>query len=143
MWCRHSTSYVVNGPMLIVDASCLYEVVADTARADDVRARLSADPDHAAPSVVDVEVVSVIRRDYRLGRLDATAARQAVEDLRDWPGERFGHRQLLSRVWDLRGSIRTWDAFYVALAEVLDGTLVTADARLARAPGPRCSIDVV
>jgi len=131
--------------MLIVDASCLYEVVADTARADDVRARLAADPDHAAPSVVDVEVVSVIRRDYLLGSLDATAASasQAVEDLRDWPGERFGHRQLLGRVWDLKGSIRTWDAFYVALAEVLDGTLITADARLARVPGPRCTIDVV
>lgn len=129
--------------MLIVDASCLYEVVADTARADDVRVRLAADPDHAAPSVVDVEVVSVIRRDYRLGRLDATAANQAVEDLRDWPGERFGHRQLLGRVWDLKGSIRTWDAFYVALAEVLDGTLITADARLVGASGPRCTIDVV
>ncbi len=129
--------------MLIVDASCLYEVVADTARADDVRARLASDPDHAAPSVVDVEVVSVIARDYRLGRLDATAASQAVEDLRDWPGERFGHRHLLGRVWELKGSIRTWDAFYVALAEALGGTLVTADARLASAPGPRCPIDVV
>lgn len=143
MWWRRSTSYAANGPMLIVDASCLYEVVADTARADDVRARLAVDPDHAAPSVVDVEVVSVIRRDYRLGRLDATAAYQAVEDLRDWPGERFGHRHLLDRVWDLKGSIRAWDAFYVALAEVLDGTLITADSRLARAPGPRCTIDVV
>ena len=129
--------------MLIVDASCLYEVVADSARAGDVRARLAADPDHAAPSVVDVEVVSVIRRHYRSGRLDATAAAQAVEDLQDWPGERYGHRQLLGRVWELKGSIRSWDAFYVALAEVLGGTLITADARLARAPGPRCTIDVV
>ena len=50
--------------MLVVDASCLYEVVADTARADGVRARLASDPEHAAPSVVDVEVTSVIRRDH-------------------------------------------------------------------------------
>ena len=129
--------------MLIVDASCLYEVVADTARADEVRARLGSDADHAAPSVVDVEVVSVIRRDYLLGRLDATAANQAVDDLRDWPGERFGHRPLLGRVWELKGSLRPWDAFYVALAEVLEGTLVTADARLTKAPGPRCAIELV
>jgi predicted nucleic acid-binding protein len=129
--------------MLIVDASCLYEVVADTARADDVRARLAVDPDHAAPSVVDVEVVSVIRRDFLLGRLDATAADQAVDDLRDWPGERFGHRPLLGRVWELKGPLRTWDAFYVALAEALQGTLITADARLATAPGPRCAIELV
>ena len=129
--------------MLVVDASCLYEVVADTERADEVRARLLQDADHAAPSVIDVEVVSVIRRDQLLGRLDDTAAAQAVEDLRDWPGERFGHQPLLERVWELRGSLRTWDAFYVALAEVMPATLVTSDSRLARARGPRCAIDVL
>ena len=129
--------------MLVVDASCLYEVVADTERANDVRARLLQDADHAAPSVIDVEVVSVIRRDQQLGRLDGTAAAQAVEDLRDWPGERFGHQPLLGRVWELRGSLRTWDAFYVALAEVMQATLVTSDSRLARASGPRCVIDVL
>lgn len=129
--------------MLVVDASSLYEVVADSERADDVRARLLQDADHAAPSVIDVEVVSVIRRDRLLGRLDATAAAQAVEDLRDWPGERFGHQPLLERVWELRGSLRTWDAFYVALAEIMHATLVTSDSRLARAPGTRCAIDVV
>lgn len=129
--------------MLVVDASCLYEVVADTARADEVRARLAADPEHAAPSVVDVEVVSVIRRDHLLGRLDATSAAQAVADLRDWPGERFSHQPLLDRVWELRGSIRAWDGFYVALAEVLQATLVTSDGRLAAAAGPRCRIDVL
>lgn len=129
--------------MLVVDASCLYEVVADTERADDVRSRLLQDTDHAAPSVIDVEVASVIRRDQLLGRLDVTAAAQAVEDLRDWPGERFGHQPLLERVWELRGSLRTWDAFYVALAEVMQATLVTSDSRLAHVPGPRCAIDVV
>ncbi len=129
--------------MLIVDASCLYEVVADTARADEVRARLASDPEHAAPSVVDVEVVSVIRRDHLLGRLDPTAAAQAVADLRDWPGERFSHQPLLERVWELRGTIRAWDGVYVALAEVLQATLVTSDARLAAAVGPRCGIEVL
>ena len=129
--------------MLIVDASCLYEVVADAVRADEVRARLASDEDHAAPSLVDTEVISVLRRDYLHGRLDATSAGQAVEDLRDWPGERFGHQPLLGRVWQLRGSVRPWDAFYVALAEVLEGTLITLDSRLATAPGPRCRIEVV
>ncbi len=130
-------------PVLIVDASCLYEVVADTARADAVRSRLAADPDHAAPSVVDVEVVSIIRRDHLLGRLDPTSAAQAVQDLRDWPGERFTHQPLLDRVWELRGSVRAWDGFYVALAEALGATLVTSDARLAAASGPRCAMEVV
>jgi hypothetical protein len=42
--------------------------------------------------------------------LDETAARQAVEYLRDWLGERFWHRGLLGRAWDLRGHVRSWDA---------------------------------
>jgi len=129
--------------VLVVDASCLYEVVADGTVAERVRRRLAADPDHAAPHVVDVEVVSIIRRDHRLGRLDGTAADQAVDDLRDWPGERFGHQPLLGRLWELRAHVRAWDAAYVALAEALSATLLTLDGRLATAPGPRCRIQVV
>jgi predicted nucleic acid-binding protein len=139
----HWTSYVARGPMLIVDASCLYEVVVDAERSEQVRERLAGDPDHAAPHLVDGEVLSIVRRDHLLGRLDATAARQAIEDLRDWPGERYGHRALLERAWELRDTLRAWDALYVALAEALDATLITLDARLGRAHGPSCSIDVI
>jgi predicted nucleic acid-binding protein len=129
--------------MLVVDASCLFEVVADTPRAGAIAARLAADVDQAAPHVVDVEVMGVIRAQYLQGRLDGTAAGQAVADLRDWPGERIGHRWLLERAWELRDSVRGWDAFYVALAEVFDATLLTMDERLARAHGPTCTIEVL
>lgn len=129
--------------MLVVDASCLYEVVADTPGAEPIRQRLTVDPDHAAPHVVDAEVLGAIRRRHLLGHLDATAAAQAVDDLRDWPGERFGHRTLLTRAWELRASVRSWDALYVALAEALGATLLTTDTRLASARGPTCRIDVM
>jgi predicted nucleic acid-binding protein len=129
--------------MLVVDASCLFEVVADTPRAGAIAARLATDVDQMAPHVVDVEVMGVIRAQYLQGRLDGTAAALAVADLRDWPGERFGHRWLLERTWGLRDSVRGWDAFYVALAEVFDATLLTMDERLARAHGPTCRIEVL
>lgn len=129
--------------MLVVDASCLYEVVADTAVADLIRQRLAADVDQAAPHLVDAEVLGVIRREHLRGKLDGTAAAQAVEDLRDWPGERYGHRLLLPRAWELRGTVRSWDALYVALAEVTQATLLTTDRRLAAAQGPTCSIEVM
>ena len=122
--------------MLVVDASCLYEVVADTTDAETVRARLAGDPDHAAPHVIDAEVLEVIRRHHLTGSLDTTAAAQAVDDLRQWPGDRYGHRPLLDRAWQLRRSVRSWDALYVALAEALDATLITRDHRLAAARGP-------
>lgn len=104
---------------------------------------MALDADQAAPHVIDVEVFSVVRREYRLGRLDQTAADQAIEDLETWPGERFGHRLLLARAWELRDSVRGWDAMYVALAEALDATLITTDARLGAAQGPSCPIEVL
>jgi len=129
--------------MLVVDASCLFEVVADTPRALEIAARLAADPDQAAPQVIDVEVFGVIRAHYLRGHLDGTAAGQAVSDLRDWPGERIGHRWLIDRAWELRESVRGWDAFYIAVAEAFDAPLMTLDARLARAHGIRCRIEVL
>jgi len=129
--------------MLIVDASCLYEVVADGVVAEAVRGALVADPDQAAPHLVDAEVLGLIRRDYLRGALDRTAAHQAVEDLRSWPGERYGHQRLLGRAWELRAVVRSWDALYVALAEALGGSLLTLDGRLARSPGLRCRVELL
>jgi len=128
--------------MLVVDASCLYEVVADGTKGEVARARMRSDPELAAPHLVDAEVLGVIRRDLMLGRIDPTTAHQAVEDLRDWPGERFDHHLLMTRAWELRDRIRTWDAFYVALAEALDATLLTFDQRLARAVDSHCHVEV-
>lgn len=129
--------------MLIVDASCLYNMLVGKPNAARIRARLASEPEYVAPHVIDVEVLGVIRREFLFGRLDRTAAFQAVEDLRDWPGERFGHRDLLDRAWELRANVRGWDAMYVALAEALQSVLITTDARLARATGLRCSIEVL
>lgn len=129
--------------MLVVDASCLCEVLVGGPQSENVRRRLAPEEDQAAPHVIDVEVLGFVRRENLRGRLDPTAADQAVEDLQAWPGERFGHRLLLPRAWQLRHTVRGWDAVYVALAEALGAVLLTTDLRLARATGPRCVIDVV
>ena len=129
--------------MLVVDAPCLCEALIGGPAGEAIRDRLFADADHAAPHVIDVEVFGVVRREHRLGRLDRTEAAQAVEDLEDWPGERFGHRLLLARAWELRDTVRGWDAMYVALAEALGAILVTTDVRLASAPGPACPIEAI
>lgn len=127
--------------MLVVDASCLCAVVMGGPGAEAIRERLTTDTDHAAPHIVDVEVFGVIRREHLRGRLDRTEAAQAVEDLEAWPGERFGHRALLARAWELRDTVRGWDAMYVALAEAMDAALLTTDRRLASATGPTCMIE--
>ena len=129
--------------MLIIDASCLYHVLIDTGQAAYIRDRMARDSEHAAPHVIDVEVLGVIRREFLLGRLDATAANQSVADLRDWRGQRFGHQALLERAWELRQNVRGWDAMYVALAEALQAPLLTTDERLARVSGLDCSIELM
>lgn len=129
--------------MLVLDASCLYEVLVGGPAAELLRARLAADDDQAAPHLIDAEVLSLIRRDELRGAIDRTTAALAVDDLFAWPGERYGHRPFLDRAWELRHAVRAWDALYVALAEALGATLLTLDGRLARAEGPRCRIEVL
>jgi len=129
--------------MLVVDASCLFHVLTGAPGAEAVRDRLDADGDQAAPHIVDVEVFGVVRREHLRGNLDRTEATQAIEDLEAWPGERFGHRLLFARAWELRDTVRGWDAMYVALAEALSAVLVTTDRRLATATGPTCRIEAI
>jgi predicted nucleic acid-binding protein len=88
-------------------------------------------------------VVAALRRRVRLGRTDAGTAVEVLDDLTDLAATRWDHEPLLRRAWDLRENVRAYDACYVVLAEMLDAELVTSDARLARAPGLRCEVDVL
>lgn len=126
--------------MIIVDASCLYEVLVDTPRSESIRTRMGQDSEQAAPHVVDIEVFSLIRRDFLSGSLDWTRGRPGGSRPADvarravWPPG-----IAVQRAWELRENVRGWDAAYVALAEALDATLITLDGRLARAEGPTCA----
>lgn len=129
--------------VLVVDASVLAPALADDgADGDKARARLGGQA-LAAPELVDLETASVIHRRLQAGTLDARRARLALTDLVELPLRRAPHRPLLPRCWELRENVTVYDAAYVALAELLDVVLVTADARLANAPGPRCRFDVL
>jgi predicted nucleic acid-binding protein len=39
--------------------------------------------------------------------------------------------------------VTAYDACYVALAEAVDAPLLTADRRLANAPGIRCAVELI
>ena len=97
----------------------------------------------AAPHLLDLEVTSAWRRLVAAGELDERRARLALADLQGLRVERVRHRSLLDRCWELRGNLTVYDAAYVALAELLEVILVTADAKLAKAPGSRCPIEVL
>ncbi len=60
------------------------------------------------------------------------------------PGRHLdAHQPLLAWWWELRHNVTVYDAAYVALAELLEVELVTADGHLASAPGLRCRVELL
>ena len=129
--------------MIVVDASVLATALADDG--DDgrrARERLAGER-LSAPELVDLEVASVFRKLCAARQLDPERAGQALTDLDALRIERVPHRPLLGRCWELRRNVSVYDAAYIAIAEILNATLVTADARLAAAPGPTCAFELL
>lgn len=128
--------------VVVIDASAVVALV--TSRSDaasDLAARLAGAVLHA-PHLLPTEVDSALRGLVLGGRLtleQGVAAREAAQripiDL--WPWE-----LIADRAWDLRPNLITYDAGYVALAELLSAPLVTGDRRIADAPGLRCEVEV-
>ena len=129
--------------MIVVDASVVVTALADDGTDGDlVRARFRGE-DLAAPHLLDLEVASVWRRLVAAGAIDERRAQFALDDLAALRVQRAPHGPLLPRCWELRNNLTTYDAVYVALAEVLGVPLVTADRRLAAAPGMRCRVELL
>lgn len=128
--------------MIVVDASVIANVVGGGESGRRARDRLVG-ARLLAPELVDLEVTSVIRRAHRTGRIGAERAIQALADLALLSVSRVSHTPFLGRIWELRDTVSPYDAAYVALAEVMEAPLLTADARLSRAPGLRCEVVLV
>lgn len=129
--------------MIVVDASVLAPALADDdVDGDRARERLHGEQ-LAAPELIDLEVLSVLRRAARAKGVDERRSAQALTDLAALPLRRVPHLPLLARIWELRDNLSAYDASYVALAEALDAVLVTADGRIKRAAGTSCEIVVL
>jgi predicted nucleic acid-binding protein len=130
--------------VIVLDASAAVEwlLVRDAAAAVANRFR---EPDVTvhAPSLLGVEVAAALRGLVLARHTTPARASVALADLTSADITLHDPTPLLVRAWDLRSNLTPYDAVYVALAEVLDATLVTTDARIARAPGLRAEVDVV
>lgn len=128
--------------MIVIDGSALVLAVVDTTeRGDSVRSRLG---DGAiAPHLVDAEVGQAVRGLVLRGQLDAEVGERSVAAAEALVLERYPHRPLRRRAWELRANVGFYDGVYVALAELTGCSLVTADAKLGAAYGPTCGIEVV
>lgn len=125
--------------MIVIDASAALLALLNDGPA---RRALAAEQLHA-PHLVDVEVASGLRRAVLAGRITADHGWRALDAWRRLGMTRYAMHTLLGRVWLLRDNVSAYDASYVALAEMLGCALVTADTRLARAPGVGCPVTLV
>jgi len=119
---------------LVTDASALLDYLLRTEEGAVVQPLLTNPSIHLhVPALCDIEVTSALRRLLRLGLATVGRAEAALQAYLDLPLTRHGHTALLPRCLALRDVLSTYDATYAALAEHLAVSLLTTDARLARA----------
>ena len=125
--------------MIVADASA---VVAALLHEGSARTQLAHKSLHA-PHLLDSEVAHALRRHVARGELSSKAGWAALEALQLLGISRHPAFPVAARVWDLRDNLSAYDATYVALAEQLECSLVTGDAKLSRAPGLHCPITLL
>lgn len=128
----------------VLDASALVlALVGKSDEADVLRRRLPTMRRHA-PHLIDAELGNVLQRHEQSGRISAEEARSALDAGRVLIEHRYPHTGPLAQLaWSKRANLSFYDAFYVALAVRLGVPLLTADARLSRAPDLGCHVELV
>jgi predicted nucleic acid-binding protein len=130
--------------VIVPDASIIAAATGDDgADGERCRALLRSAAEATLPDFADVEAAAVLRKCWLGGTISDSRFRAALEALAALPLSRLPARAFLGRVYELRANVSPYDAVYVALAEALGAELVTADRRLAAAPGIRCRVCLV
>lgn len=138
------TSVPTDGPSAaVIDASAVLALLLDPgaggARIGDHIIAMQA----IAPQLLPFEVWNVLRRRRNAGLLDDGQADRANLAFQSLPIELWPTEAIRHRLWDHGRNMSSYDAAYVALAEVVGATLLTCDARLASAPGVECPVTLV
>lgn len=127
--------------MIVVDASVLANVIGDDGPdGRHARGEIRNAGQVAAPDLVDVETVAVLRKRRLAGTISGRRFEAAIADLEQLGMSRYPTLPLMRRAFELRANVTAYDASYVALAELLGCELLTGDGRLTGASGPRCRI---
>ncbi len=125
---------------IVCDASALVALLLDSGPHGRWVTETVAGADLAAPSLLAFESANIIRRHELAGIVGADQAQQAHADLLDLAIEQWPYELLAARAWELRHNLSSYDASYVALAELIGATFITLDERIGGAPGLRCTI---
>ena len=117
--------------MIVLDASVVVELLTNGPLADSLRRDLAGRSESfIVPHLLDVEVVSALRKLTAGRRIDSHRSEQFLTGLRALPAERYAHTPMVGRIWELRHNFTAYDAAYIALAEATNSILYTCDAKL-------------
>jgi predicted nucleic acid-binding protein len=129
--------------VIVLDASAAVDWLLQTSAGQHIKARVvSSNESLHAPHLFDLEILQVLRRLVREGKILSTRADEAIMDLLNLRIARYSHFGLLPRIWQLRHNLSAYDASYIALAERLRAPLITRDTKLATAPGHAAIVEV-
>ena len=129
---------------MVIDASAAVELLLDTASGRRLSERLAVESvELHVPHLVDLEIAQTLRSYVQRGTFGAERGTRALRHWRHLQAERYGHHRFLDRIWELRHNVSAYDAVYVALAEALSTVLLTADRRLAGAPGLEDRVELI
>lgn len=115
-------------------------IIDDTGNGSAARQAIADAKYSVAPDLIDLEVTNAIRKSLLRGLSTPVRADKAFRSLRYFPTKRERHELLLPRAWQLRDNFTSYDAVYIALAELLTIPLVTRDKRLANSPNLPCEV---
>jgi predicted nucleic acid-binding protein len=122
--------------VIVLDASVVVELLTNGSLADSIRNELAGrDESFLVPHLIDIEVMSALRRLVAGRRIDAHRSGQFLADLAALPADRYAHTPLVGRIWELRHNFTAYDAAYIALAEATGSTPTLAMTNHAGATG--------
>lgn len=123
---------------VVVDSSVLVAALVDAGPEGAWAEKVVAGGALYAPELAQVEVTNTLRRLELSKKITALEADAAYEDLLQLEIELFPFSPFADRIWELRPTITSYDAWYVSVAEAIGFPLATLDGRLAMASGPKC-----
>jgi predicted nucleic acid-binding protein len=123
---------------IVVDSSVLVAALVDSGPHGLWAENVLAGGSLHAPELARAEATNIFRRLERAKIITTPEANAAQDDLMQLDIELFPFEPFADRIWELRHNVTSYDAWYVALAELLKLPLATLDEPLSKSNGVTC-----